>query len=104
MLYNPQKEHSVSFHRTTREKSGAVSIKRRRQRDQYGTQTKLTVMSCAEKPNIPPPLCLYFKSLNYLDEEKLGIVPFVATLLKGGFFVFFTVAFLLFLAPAGPIT
>ena len=37
-----------------------------------------------------------------------GIVPFVATLLKRRFFVFFTVAFLLFLAlvgdsnPAGP--
>ena len=32
---------------------------------------------------------------------KAGIVPFVATHLKGQFFVFFTVAFLLFLAPAG---
>ena len=30
-----------------------------------------------------------------------GIFPFVATHLKGQFFVFFTVAFLLFLAPAG---
>ncbi len=30
----------------------------------------------------------------------MGIVPFVTTLLKGRFFVSFTVAFLLFLAPA----
>ena len=32
-----------------------------------------------------------------------GLVPFVATVLKGRFFISFTVGFLLFLAPAGPI-
>ncbi len=30
----------------------------------------------------------------------MGIVPFVETLLRGRFFVLFTVGFLLFLAPA----
>ena len=33
--------------------------------------------------------------------DLMGIVPFVATHPKGRFFVFFTVAFLLFIAPAG---
>ena len=44
------------------------------------------------------------KSLKIISLVKnWGIVPFVVTLLKGRFFVFFTVAFLQFLAPAGPI-
>ena len=34
-------------------------------------------------------------------KDHSGIVPFVAMHLKGRFFVFFTVAFLLFLATAG---
>ncbi len=49
-------------------------------------------------------------SSNYVNELKLfGYSPFVATLLKGRFWVFFTLAFLLFLSsaicsnPAGPI-
>ena len=39
---------------------------------------------------------IHFKLLKHL-----GIVPFMATHLKGRFIVFFTVAFLLFLAPTG---
>ena len=35
--------------------------------------------------------------------KVFGIVPFMATHLKGCFFVFFTIAFLIFLAPAGQI-
>ena len=38
---------------------------------------------------------------NGLAEEKPGIVPFVTSHIMGRFFVFFTVAFLLFLEPAG---
>ena len=37
----------------------------------------------------------------YVTSRILGIVPFVATHLKGQFFVFFKVAFFLFLAPVG---
>ena len=36
--------------------------------------------------------------------KRTGIVLFVTSHLMGRFFVFFTLAFLLFLAPAGPIT
>ena len=39
--------------------------------------------------------------LSHQMREVLGIVPFVSSHLMGRFFVFFTVAFLLFLAPAG---
>ena len=42
----------------------------------------------------------YAKRYN-IDIQFWGIFPFVATLLKGRFFILFTVAFLLFLALAG---
>ena len=37
----------------------------------------------------------------FFQELKWGIVPFVTLHLKGRFFIFFTVGFLLFLSPAG---
>ena len=40
-------------------------------------------------------------SFKIADREILGIVPFVTSHLMRRFFVFFTVAFLLFLVPAG---
>ena len=46
-----------------------------------------------------PQLILLIQHNN--KEENKGIFPIVATHLKGRFFVFFTVTFLLFLAPAG---
>ena len=42
-----------------------------------------------------------FIILYLLSKENTGIAPFVATHLNGRFFVFFTVAFFLFLAPLG---
>ena len=49
-----------------------------------------------------PPILSSTQEFHFLQKDVImGIVPFVATHLKERFFVFFTVAFLLFLAPAG---
>ena len=48
---------------------------------------------------------VYVSSADFENNKTFGYspIPFVATHLKGRFFVFYTVGFLLFLAPAGPI-
>ena len=54
--------------------------------------------------------CLVLSLINDLYIDNMGIVPFVTSHPMGRFFVYFTVDFLLFLAPArgpnpvGPIT